>query len=350
MAEVARAPAEQPGVERDDDRAVSGLLCTMHEARGQVAVLGPVELIPATGLPHRLCHLLDRVRGGGAQDVGHAVAGRRPARCQLGLGMDDRLDADGSEHHGSRHRCAKQRAAEVAHGRHRATSSERSASARRPADWRASFARRPLRPPRSRRPQRSGPRGHAPQGRRRRLEASASHCRGRAHRSRSGSRQRPALSDRGPRRPSADPTGSPPRPAGRPMAHNGRILRWFSMKHGWSLRAILHTSSSEPHAAAARGVRRPRTGDCVRKPGRVRASGVLGGRSKTAGLPVIASAASARPCDGRARYARSPDDVRASPPELPISSGDSECERKGTDRTAAGRIARRDRDRRLLPR
>lgn len=35
------------------------------------------------------------------------------------------------------------------------------------------------------------------------------------------------------------------------------------------------TSSSEPTAAAARGVWRPRTGDCVRKPGLVRASGVL---------------------------------------------------------------------------
>ena len=69
------------------------------------------------------------------------------------------------------------------------------------------------------------------------------------------------------------------------------------------LRAIVVDSSSEPHAAAARGVWRPRTGDCVRKPGLVRASGVLedaGAQPARRRLPATARPAS---CGG---YLRAP--------------------------------------------
>ena len=47
LLQVARLPAGDEGVDGEDDRAVAGGLGAADEARGELAVVGPVELEPA---------------------------------------------------------------------------------------------------------------------------------------------------------------------------------------------------------------------------------------------------------------------------------------------------------------
>ncbi len=116
VAQIARAPAEQPRVERDHDRLVAGVARTRHEARRQIPIPRPVQLIPAAGRAHRLGDVLDRMRGGRAEDRREAVRGRRARHRQLAFGMHDRLHAHGREQHGRGHRGAEHGRAEIPDG------------------------------------------------------------------------------------------------------------------------------------------------------------------------------------------------------------------------------------------
>ena len=112
--QVARAPAEQPGVERDHDRRVAGVAGAGDEAGGELPIPGPVQLIPAARRPDRVGHLLHRVRRGRAEDERQTNRRRRPADRQLALGVYDRLHADRREHHRRGHRRAEHRGARIA--------------------------------------------------------------------------------------------------------------------------------------------------------------------------------------------------------------------------------------------
>ena len=126
-----------------------------------------------------------------------------------------------------------------------------------------------------------------------------------------------------------------PRPQGE-TAHFAIIFERATVR----VCALFFGSSSEPHAAAARGVWRPRTGDCVRKPGLVRASGVVGTRGRRDPPPQTSRCGERPPTCRRARAgAREPPSAeppqrpkpgpsRASPPEVPMF-GRQRCERRG---------------------
>ena len=60
LLQVARLPAGDEGVDRDDDRRVAGRLGAADEARGELVVVGPVELEPARPIAVRLGDLLQR--------------------------------------------------------------------------------------------------------------------------------------------------------------------------------------------------------------------------------------------------------------------------------------------------
>ena len=87
--QVARAPGQQRRVERDDDRPVARRLGAADEARGQLVVLGPVELVPARRRRRPPAAISSSVNDdGGRGDIGSpsraAPRARRPARPRGG--------------------------------------------------------------------------------------------------------------------------------------------------------------------------------------------------------------------------------------------------------------------------
>jgi hypothetical protein len=122
--EVARAPGEDARVERDDDRAVAGVLRALHEARGQLVVRRPVELEPARRVAELLRDVLHRGGRGVAQDHRQAQLARGARHRALGVVVHDRRHADRREHHRRGHLGAEHGGAQVAladvheHARH----------------------------------------------------------------------------------------------------------------------------------------------------------------------------------------------------------------------------------------
>src|SRR5262249_5029682 len=96
-AQVARPPAQDERVERDDDGAVAVRLGAPDEALADLTVIGPVELEPARRVAHRLRDLLDRVRGGAREDQRDAGRGGRARDGDLALVVRDREHADRRE-------------------------------------------------------------------------------------------------------------------------------------------------------------------------------------------------------------------------------------------------------------
>ena len=116
LLEVARLPAREVVVDRQDDGGVAGGLCAPDDAGGDLVVVRPVELIPARSIAVRLRDLLERRRRGGARDQRQADRRRRTSRGELALLVEEGLDPDRSEHHRRRHPRAEQLHGEVAHG------------------------------------------------------------------------------------------------------------------------------------------------------------------------------------------------------------------------------------------
>ena len=94
--EIARLPAGEERVERDDDRPVAGRLGPVQEAGGEVAVGGPVELKPLRPVPRGRDLLHGR---GGHRAHGHRQPDRRgrPGRRLLAVVVHDRLNPDGGQ-------------------------------------------------------------------------------------------------------------------------------------------------------------------------------------------------------------------------------------------------------------
>ena len=109
--QVARPPAGDPGVERDDDALVAGRLGALHQAGGQVAVGRRVELEEAGGVAEFGGDLLHRVRRQRRGDHRHAGAGGRPRRGQVAVAVL-RADPDHADRrHEHRRRQASSRTA-----------------------------------------------------------------------------------------------------------------------------------------------------------------------------------------------------------------------------------------------
>ena len=64
---------------------------------GDVLIMRPVQLVPACSVSAGAGNLLDGAGGGGAQHVGQAQLGSNLGHADLSVGMEDGLDADGSD-------------------------------------------------------------------------------------------------------------------------------------------------------------------------------------------------------------------------------------------------------------
>ena len=85
--QVARAPAGDPGVERDDDALEAGRLGAVHQAGGQVAVGRRVQLEEARGVAELGGDVLHRVGGQRRGDHRDAGAGGRAGGGQVAVAV-----------------------------------------------------------------------------------------------------------------------------------------------------------------------------------------------------------------------------------------------------------------------
>ena len=110
VGEVRGPPAQEHGVQGEDDRRIAGRLGAPDQALGDRLVLGPVELEPARRVAVRLGDLLERMRGGRA---GHDTAARprRPRRRRRARPRGGRSPARRSA------RAGRARASPSQHGR-----------------------------------------------------------------------------------------------------------------------------------------------------------------------------------------------------------------------------------------
>ena len=83
--EVARAPAEHRGVERDHERVAAGGLGPPDQALDELVRRRPVQLEPARGVAHRGGALLHRHRRLVGEDHRHAHRRRRAGHGEVGL-------------------------------------------------------------------------------------------------------------------------------------------------------------------------------------------------------------------------------------------------------------------------
>ena len=99
--EVARPPAEHQGVEGDDDRAVARRAGPVDDAADELAVVEPVELVPARGVAELRGDVLERARRGAREDHRHpgrrGLRGRRRARRPRGRSRGRRSARAGTE-------------------------------------------------------------------------------------------------------------------------------------------------------------------------------------------------------------------------------------------------------------
>ena len=114
--QVAGAPAEDGGVQSDDDSGITGAFGASQHARGDFRVARPVELVEPGRVEHGIRHLLDASRCRRAVYEGHAESRGSAGRGQLGLGMQDALHTHRTEQHRSRKANAEQVNADVALG------------------------------------------------------------------------------------------------------------------------------------------------------------------------------------------------------------------------------------------
>ena len=112
--EVARAPAQHRGVEREDDRLAPAGLGAPDEALDQLVRGAPVELEPARRVAHRRRALLHRNRGLAREDHRHAL-GSGGARSEEVAAVARQLEhADRRQQERRRERAAEQLDAHVA--------------------------------------------------------------------------------------------------------------------------------------------------------------------------------------------------------------------------------------------
>ena len=105
LLQVARLPADDRVVDREDDGGVPARLGAANEALGELAVGGPVELVPAGRLGAAgLGHVLHRGRGRGGDDQRQAQRRGGARGRELALFVEDLLDADRRQQHRGGHR------------------------------------------------------------------------------------------------------------------------------------------------------------------------------------------------------------------------------------------------------
>ena len=187
-AQVARAPAGDPGVEGDDDALEAGRLGAMHQAGGQLAVGRRVQLEE----PGRVAefggdvfHRVDGQRRGHHRDPG---AGRRAGGGQVAVAVLGAQPDDADRRHEQRATATSGRTARRT-GRaawRRRTCAGSGPSARRPRSWPAGCARRRHRRRRRTTPTAAAPSRPWPPTPRRPSAATARFRPGPASRSRSG--------------------------------------------------------------------------------------------------------------------------------------------------------------------
>ncbi len=116
LLEIAGLPAGQVVVDGEDDGRVAGGLGSPDQARCELVVVGPVELVPARPVAVRHRHLLQGRRRGRARDQRQADGRCGPGRGELALVMEKGLHADRCEQDRRRHRSAEQLDGEIPHG------------------------------------------------------------------------------------------------------------------------------------------------------------------------------------------------------------------------------------------
>ena len=131
--EVARAPPGNPGVEGDDDALEAGGFGPLHEAGGQLTILGRVQLEEAGGVTELRGDLFHRVGGQGGNDHGDPGGRGRARGGQIAVAVlgTDTDDADRSHEHRRRQGQPEHLHRQVAiggtdeHARHQAPAVER---------------------------------------------------------------------------------------------------------------------------------------------------------------------------------------------------------------------------------
>ena len=185
--EVRGRQAHHPRVERDDDRLVAGGLGALDEARRQLVVVGPVELVPA----RRVAQVARRCPPSTTTPRCSGTSGRRPRPPHARPRARRRGAGSTARRPGASITGARISVPSTVVARSRVLTSREHprherATVEGGAVGAASCAPRRRHPRRRRTPPARAPRGRAPRGPRRWSAARASRRRGRAGRSRTG--------------------------------------------------------------------------------------------------------------------------------------------------------------------
>ena len=95
--EVARAPAEQAGVERNDEGGETGGFGAAEEAAGEVAVAAPVELKKTRGVAHGGGDFLDGAGRLATEGEGNFPRSGGAGGGEFALGVVELVEADGGD-------------------------------------------------------------------------------------------------------------------------------------------------------------------------------------------------------------------------------------------------------------
>ena len=148
--EIARAPAHRVRVEGHDERAVAGGRRALEEAHRELAILRPVELVPAGTVARRPGDVLERRRRGRADDEREADARGRAGDRRLAVRVDDRQHPDRREQRRARASASPARSRTCRARRRPAAFAARASTRRRPPGSRARSTRSRRRPRRTR--------------------------------------------------------------------------------------------------------------------------------------------------------------------------------------------------------
>jgi hypothetical protein len=112
--EIACAPAEQRGIDRQHDRLAATCLRTAQKAHHHIVVGAPIQLKPASFLAHHRSACFHRDGCLAGKDHRYAFGCRRPRNSQVCCAMRQFEHTDRGQQHGCGKALAKQRDVHVA--------------------------------------------------------------------------------------------------------------------------------------------------------------------------------------------------------------------------------------------